>query len=249
MCFSAAASFGAGAVLLPAGGFCVARAVRQAPRLLPLALTPLAFAGQQAAEGFVWLGLRSGDTALATRAGAVFLFFALAFWPFWLQFGLLLPESRRPARAFLAVLTVLSLVWLWLFAPVALEPGRWMAVEVVHHSISYGLSDLPAFQFVPRLVWRIVYLGFIVAPLLVARPDVTVAGGGLLRVLGGVVIVAVFAVSALAYWYAFTSVWCFFAALASLLLVFFFAGLAVEETSPEEERPGQRRAETTAVLR
>ena len=222
MCFSAEASFTSAAALLPVGGYCVARALRNDWRFLPLALTPVAFSVQQAAEGCVWLGLGRGDAALVARASAAFLFFALVFWPFWIPFSLLFAEGRRPTRWFLGATTALSLVWLWLYAPVALDPGRWLSTEVVRHSISYRLDDLPAFRLAPRIAWRVAYLVFIIAPLAAARP-----GGGLLRFLAGGAVAALFLVCWFVYWYAFTSVWCFFAALLSLLLGYAFFRLPV----------------------
>jgi hypothetical protein len=176
MCFSAEASFAAAAALLPAGTYCVRQAATRDGRFFPLALTPAAFGVQQAAEGYVWLGLHHGDAMLAQRSALVFLFFALAFWPFWIPFSLFFPEVRGPARAFLAAAAALSAVWLWVYAPLAADPGRWLSTGVVHHSIAYEYGDLPAFRVVPRSAWRATYLAFICAPLLIARPGGTAAG-------------------------------------------------------------------------
>jgi hypothetical protein len=221
MCFSAEASFAAGAALLPVGAFCVHRAIRRDYRFLPLALTPVAFAVQQAAEGTVWLGLHHGDAVLVERGAVVFLFFALAFWPFWIPFSLLFLESRGGGKKLLAAVSVLSLVWLWLYAPLAADPGRWLSTEVLHHSIAYDINELPAFHLAPRIAWRVAYLAFICGPLLAARPG----GADRLRLLVGGLVAVLFAFCYLVYWYAFTSVWCFFAALLALLLAVVFAGL------------------------
>jgi hypothetical protein len=219
MCFSAEASFGSAAALVAVGGYCVSRAVRNDYRYLPLALTPVFFGVQQAAEGFVWLGLHHDDTMLVQRASVVFLYFALAFWPFWIPFSLLWPEARQPARVFFVVMVALSVVWLFLFLPIAIDPSKWLRTEVVHHSIAYGVDDLPGFQLVPRVIWRLAYLAFIAGPLAVASPG---GGGKRLRLIGGGTIAVLFAVSYGIYWYAFTSVWCFFAALLSLALGYLF---------------------------
>jgi hypothetical protein len=229
MCFSAEASFGASAVLVPVGIYCVSRAAGRDWRFLPLGLMPVAFGVQQAAEGCVWLGLRQDQQVPGTPAAALFLFFALVFWPFWVPFSLLLPESRRPAKVFLGGVAILSLVWLWLYSPLAVDPGRWLSVQVVHHSIHYETSSLPAFRLAPRAAWRVAYLAFICVPLIIARPGS--AGNGL-RLGAGILVAALFAVSYLVYWYAFTSVWCFFAALLSLLL-----GLAFTQLPRRAGRP------------
>ena len=47
MCFSAEASFGASAALLPVGAYCVMRSARGDRRFLPLGLAPIAFGVQQ----------------------------------------------------------------------------------------------------------------------------------------------------------------------------------------------------------
>jgi hypothetical protein len=60
------------------------------------------------------------------------------------------------------------------------------------------MSELPAFQLVPRPVWRAAYLVFICLPLVIARPK----GGGGNRnlVFGGSLVAALFVVSYLFYW-------------------------------------------------
>jgi hypothetical protein len=221
MCFSAEASFGAAAALLPVGAYCVGAAARKDLRFLPLALVPVAFGVQQVAEGCVWLGLHHDDAALTEWGTAVFLFFALSFWPFWIPFSLLLPEARRPVRVFMATAAALSTVWLILYLPIALDPGQWLP-DIDRHSIHYDIDNLPGFQLVPRVVWRLAYLAFICGPLALAHPG---GRGTRLRALGGGLVAALFLVSYLVYWYAFTSVWCFFAAILSLALAVLFVKL------------------------
>ena len=231
MCFSAEASFAAGAILVPAGAYCVVRAAQYSARYLPLALVPLAFSAQQFSEGFVWLALNRRDEALTRLASQVFLFFAIAFWPFMVPFSACLREPRTRQRAILALISVLSLVWLWVYAPLALEPARWLSTEIVHHSIGYQIDDLPAFSYAPQAMWRVVYLLFICVPLAVALPK-REERGILLPVVGALVI-ALFLVSYAVFWYAFTSVWCFFAAFLSLVLcVVFYQLPRLADTAP-----------------
>jgi hypothetical protein len=230
MCFSAQASFTVGAALLPIGGYCVSRALRQDRRYLRLAFIPLAFGIQQFVEGCVWLGLHHGDETLTERAAVVYLFGSHAFWPFWVAFSLLPIEERRSKRNFLAATSVVALAWFALIAPLVADPGRWLTVEVVHHSIVYQLGELPGFQFAPRLVWRIAYLAFICVPLLVTSPRRDSATIRPRLIFSGLVL-GLFVVSYLVYWYAFTSVWCFFAAIMSLLLGVVFARLPARSDS------------------
>jgi hypothetical protein len=224
MCFSSAASFTAGALLLPIGGYCIHRALRKDPRYLRLAMIPIAFGVQQIVEGCVWLGIHNADESLTERAAVAYLFFSHAFWPFWIAFSLLPTEERRSRRMFLAATALFALVWLGLVAPIAADPGRWLSVEVVHHSIVYQLGELPGFQVAPRLIWRIAYLAFICVPLLVAQPG-GVRSSPQARLLFSGMVLGLFVFSYLVYSYAFTSVWCFFAAITSLLLGLVFARL------------------------
>lgn len=220
MCFSVEASFTAATALVPVGAYCVWSAVRKERRFLPLALTPVVFAVQQASEGWVWYGLRHDNSRLVEGSTRVFLFFALAFWPFWVSFSLWFVERRRLTKMFLGISTVLSLSWLGLYAHAVLTPESEMNAHVVRHSIDYGLADLKGFREAPLIFWRLVYLSFICGPLLLVRTGSEVHW----HLFSGVVAV-LFVVSDLVYWYAFASVWCFFAAVSSLLLAFAFTRL------------------------
>ncbi len=135
----------------------------------------------------------------------MFLYFAVAFWPFWVPFCLLFPEIRPAVRRLLGATAALSVVWLWVYASAALYPDRFLPIEIVRHSISYQLGDLPLSPLVPRVAWRVAYLGFIVVPLAAARPG---CWGGRLRLLGGGAVAVLFVLCYLIYWYAFLSVWC-----------------------------------------
>jgi len=76
-------SFAAGAVLLPVGAYCIGQAIRKNWTYLGLASVPVLFGIQKISEGFVWLGLQHDNPAWTHAGGLVFLFFALALWPFW----------------------------------------------------------------------------------------------------------------------------------------------------------------------
>ena len=98
MCFSATASFTAGAVLVPAGIYCMTASLRKRPNTILLAAVPLAFGLQQLSEGVVWRALEHDDATLVRQASLAFLFFALAFWPFWFCFMSAMFDPRPVAR-------------------------------------------------------------------------------------------------------------------------------------------------------
>ena len=103
--------------------------------------------------------------------------------------------------------------------PLRCDPADYLHAAIVHHSIQYAIGNLPAFRLAPQMLWRLAYLAFIGAPLSVVRPP---RRRHAFRITGGVLVAALFAVSYFVFWYAFTSVWCFFAAVLSLLLAHYF---------------------------
>lgn len=228
MCFSAQASFTVGAALLPAGIYCVHTALKKGAALVPLALIPIAFGAQQLSEGLVWIGLDSQDPILTRKASLFFLFFAIPFWPFWIPFSLAFAERQKRARLVLAGLALLSLIWVWVSYPLLVEPER-LTTRQVHHSIQYDIDTLPAFAIVPQMAWQALYFAEICLPFLVGRRG----RSEWYHLVGGVAVALFFLIAHFLFSYAFTSVWCFFAAILSLYLCFVFYRLPVPANGPE----------------
>jgi hypothetical protein len=109
MCFSAEASVAAGVALLPAGAFAIATALRKDRAYLPLAALPLLFGVQQLCEAGVWIGLERGEPGLVRLATLAFLFFAIAFWPFWIPLVAACIEGRPAWRLLFFVTTGVGL--------------------------------------------------------------------------------------------------------------------------------------------
>lgn len=215
MCFSPAASFVVGGALLPAGAYCIAASWRTNRRFLPLAVVPIVLGGQQIAEGFVWLGLQVGDEMLTRRASLAFLFFALAFWPFWWPFVAAIMDPRPRFRRIFLGITLLATGWFWvLFYPLAVGPESLLATEVVHHSIHYSYSRLAVYEYVPRTVLRVLYLLCAVVPMAMGSQN--------FGRMPALLFLASTIVAAAAFEYAFVSVWCFFAAILSAYLCVVF---------------------------
>lgn len=223
MCFSAEASFTVGTALLPAGTYCVAAAIRKRPRFLPLAVVPLLFGVQQIAEGFVWLGLHRDDPALIRTASLFFLFFALAFWPFYFPFMSAWMEPHLPRRRIFAAMALLAFAWFWLlYVPIVADPESVLTTRVVHHSIQYDYGGLAIYQYVPRSLLRILYFLCVAVPM--------AFGSESLGRTAGITFAASAVFAVLIYDYAFVSVWCFFAAALSLYLCWLFARLKSGES-------------------
>lgn len=97
MCFSAVASFGAGSVLCVAGVMTTQKV--QSKVQLAFAVIPFLFGVQQFAEGFVWLSLTHQQYAhWQQTATYAFLFFAQVLWPVWVPFAALLFEDKQPQK-------------------------------------------------------------------------------------------------------------------------------------------------------
>lgn len=217
MCFSAAASFGVAAILLPAGGYCVWSALHKSKALLGLAVIPFVFSFQQFCEGLVWRGIEQDDhsrTGVARVAAFVFLYFALSFWPFWIPFCAFLVEQSTPKKWLLALFVFLGLaVGLVLYVPVLVHPDV-LVVTASNHSIIYDIAQSAAVQAMPIIGWQVLYVLVVGLPMLIAPSRGFVVFG--------VALILSAAVSHFFYWYAFISVWCFFAAILSLYLCYSF---------------------------
>ena len=104
MCFSATASFTAGAVLLGVGALTL-RSANQ-PREIAFAAIPMLFALQQLVEGGIWLTFQHNAAHLNSVLTHVYSFFSHVLWPVYVPVAVLLIEplrSRRQAlRAFVA---------------------------------------------------------------------------------------------------------------------------------------------------
>ena len=82
MCFSATASFSAGAFLLGIGTLTLRSAMAaHQPWALPFAAIPLLFAIQQLIEGVIWLTFRVDAPLLNSVLTHVYSFFSHVLWP------------------------------------------------------------------------------------------------------------------------------------------------------------------------
>ncbi len=211
MCFSASASFAAAAVLAPVAAVTLTTALRGDRRYLGFAVFPLFFGIQQALEGGLWLSIGREDPQLMHWYAIGFLFFAYFLWPFWVPLSTSIVEPDRGRRRKFIVASVLGgLLGLSLFVPLLFlaEP---LPIQIVKQSINYN-SPLVWDGVVPKAVIRVVYAVIVCVPMLLSsvRP---------VRIFGALITISVIGGFLFAH-YAFTSVWCFFAALLSCYVVF-----------------------------
>jgi len=205
MCFSATASFVTAGVAGAIGLASMARVNES--RELPLAATPILFALQQGVEGLLWLNLPTApDGATSTILTFLFLYFAEVFWPVYAPVTVLLiePDQWR-RRAMFACLAVGLALGAYLFWCTFTEPhgARILGGHIVYEPTNW-YSDIIAAA----------YLTATALPLLLSSRRAVTAFGAIVFV--GSTVAYVF------YWEAFVSVWCFFAAAASGVILFHF---------------------------
>lgn len=205
MCFSATANFVGSGVLGTLGAVTLTKVKHR--RELLFASLPALFAIHQFTEGFVWLGLDGILSQQVTRdMGAVFMLYAQGLLPFLLPLSVVLFEpdakSRRRMMPFLIVGTLTTLYILW--ALVAFRTD----ISVKNNSIVY---TNPATN---NTAVAIFYVIATCGSLLFSKiKDM---------VLFGVANLAILLVVMGIKRYAFTSLWCAYAAVASLIILAYF---------------------------
>lgn len=213
MCFSATANF-VGSAVLGAIGVVTLTKVKHRRELL-FASLPVLFAVHQGIEGFVWLGLDGKLSPAVTHdMAAAFMLYAQGLLPFLLPLSVLLFEpyvkSRRRMLPFLALGTLTTLYILWALTAYPFD------VYVKSHSIVY--SD-PATNNMPvALLYVIATCGSLFFSNI--RSMVAFGAANL------AILLVVMEIKR----YAFTSLWCAYAAVASVIVLAYF-------WSSSEERP------------
>jgi len=208
MCFSKEASYTAGALLVALGSY-ACFSTRQ-KRLIPTALVPIFFGIQQLAEGSLWADLAVGLPLQAGRdsiSALIFLIFAFFIWPLWIPFATLLPEKVPARRTILKIL--LSLGFVVSVISVYLFKTSTVTATIVENSIQY-INEMPL--PLPYHLLLGLYATAIIAPFFVS----TTKGFSLFGILSIISLI----VSYYIYSNSFTSVWCFFSALISVVVLF-----------------------------
>ena len=211
MCFSATASFNTAVVLIPVGVYCIKKAVGLKSPYWTFAILPLIFGIQQIFEGLVWLEFDPGGEG-ATRLPALgFMFFSHVFWLFWIPFACYAVEnSAIKKKVFIIMAFIGAAHGLIMYIPLWFHED-WLIVELVRQSIEYKAS-LFYDEYIPRVVVRVFYGLIVVTPLILASDRYIKIFGVIITI--SVVIATVF------FGYAFISVWCYFAAILSLYILF-----------------------------
>lgn len=216
MCFSAGASFAGGALITAAGILTIRK--NSDPSRRVFASMPLIFGVQQISEGFVWVALQSpGHDLMLKTATYLFLFAAVVLWPSFVPASVLLMERLKRRRQiiypFLAIGILVSAYY-----GIGLLTREVTPVISSHH-IRYT-SDFPK-------QWSLfTFAGYLLAtlfPLFISsRKQMWILG---LLITFSCLLTGIF------YKEYLTSVWCFFAAVISIVIYFMISADSVGKKS------------------
>jgi hypothetical protein len=205
MCFSATANFVGSGVLGAVGTVTLTRVKHR--RELLFAALPILFAIHQFIEGFVWLGLDGIlSPTIAHNMGAAFMLYAQGILPFLLPLSVILFEPTAESRARMLPFLVLgagtTLYILWALTAYPLE------LYVKGNSIVY------INQATNNTAVAILYVIATCGSLFFSRVRAMVLFGAA----NLIILLAVMVFKR----YAFTSLWCAYAAIASVIILAYF---------------------------
>ena len=205
MCFSASANF-VGSGVLGTIGVATLTKVKHKRELL-FASLPTLFAVHQFIEGFVWLGLDGVmSPAVTHKMGAAFALYAQGLLPFLLPLSILLFEptvkARRRMLPFLAIGTGTTLYMLWALIAYPLR------IYVEGNSIVYVNDGTN------NTALAVLYVIATCGSLFFSKVRAMVIFGAA----NLAILLTVMAVKR----YAFTSLWCAYAAVASVIILAYF---------------------------
>jgi hypothetical protein len=215
MCFSAGASFAVGIGLIGPGYYAIKRT--ESRGMLLFASTPLLFSFHQIAEGFLWLSLTNPDfESWYTIALYGYSFISQPIWPIWTPLIIWLMEPDKQRKKILNYFVIVGVATsLYMFYCLI---NFDISATVENHHIRY-YRDFPNLH--------------------IAKPFnfITIAITPFLSTLRYTKLLAAAMFASLVFTYLFftnylISVWCFFAAILSLLVI-----LVVVSNRPSPETP------------
>jgi hypothetical protein len=218
MCFSATASFGAAAVLGSIGAISLTKAKKPSHKMF--AAIPLVFGIQQACEGFLWLALTKDSFEVwQMPATYCFLFFAQILWPTWMPVSILLLEQDVKRKRWLKWMSLggvfCSLVMSYRIVTFAVN------AEIQNHHILYNVDNSVALVVISSALY---FLSTVAAAFSSSVRYMKLLGS---LSFGSLII------SKLFYKMYFISVWCFFAAILSIVVIYIIKNIHSIDTLPD----------------
>ncbi len=204
MCFSASASFGSSLVLATLGAISIVRCRNRKAQML--AAMPFIFSIQQFAEGLVWLSANGTvSPSVGIAAANVFIFFAFVFWPVWVPFGVQRYERNKT-------------IFQMFFSFIGLGVGASGLYFLINNSI---VVTADCCHIVYQNVSSLATLSYGAWLYLLATGGSLLSSSSRIVQWFGVLLIVSYALTAVVWEYAFTSIWCFFGAIISAFIAFY----------------------------
>lgn len=214
MCFSATASFSAGAVLTVIGIASLKKTHHKSQYLF--ASIPLIFGAQQLAEGVLWVSLPNPDFLQMQKiATLVYIFFAQVIWPIWVPIAILKLEKRKTRKTIQSIFIGSGLL-------VASYLGYCLVVyhvegKIIGYHIAY-FQHYPLF-LKPYIV--VLYALATIAPSLFSHVK-------RMWILGASILIS-YIITLIFYKYYTLSVWCFFSSIISISIYLIMVDISKKE--------------------
>ena len=220
MCFSATASFGASAILGTIGIIAVVKAKTNPQRLF--ATIPLIFAVQQLSEGLLWLSLKNAEMASwQSLITYIYLVFAMAVWPLWVPLTIrFLEKDARSKKIMNVLLGIGAFVSACVVLVLSLYPVQAMTPACLHcpFSSTAAINQHLHYRFTFPPVPKGLIGAFTVLYILSTIVTPFISGIKKMKWLGFVFLASYF-FAVILYNGFVISVWCFFAALLSFVVL------------------------------
>ncbi len=203
MCFSAEASFVGGVIISAIGAATLGKVKKPSQKIF--AGIPLLFGFQQFTEGVLWITLKSGENEqLQNITTYIFLVTALVIWPIMVPLSVWFMEESKGRKKILAGLMIAGGI-------LSLFYASWLISYDVRPQIqSFHIQYIDKFPVIPVRIALGFYLVTTISPLFVSSVK---------RMwLFGLLITVSYAISSIFFAQYLTSVWCFFAALISIVI-------------------------------
>ncbi|MBL7912123.1 MAG: hypothetical protein JNJ41_13775 [Bacteroidia bacterium] len=203
MCFSAGASFGAAAVLGTIG-FATLKKVSTRSQIM-YASIPLLFAIQQVSEGLLWLSLSYSEYGpWQTPATYFFLFFAQFLWPIWIPAAILLMERNKQRQKLL-----------WIPVVAGIIGSSILVYRVIFNVVYAGIDQHHISYVIGSNRWQILVSSVMYVIAILSPSFISSARG--IKVIAFLLVISLLATKIMYEAY-LISVWCFFAAIISVLI-------------------------------
>lgn len=208
MCFSESSSFITSAVTFSTGLYALIRATKYDRHYVPLSLIPIIFSIQQFSEGMIWKTMATPHIHELHDSVLLYMFFAFLVWPAYFPFCLYCIEPDAIRRKILVGLMLSGIILgAIIYIPLLMNEGN-LNVTLINKSIAYSMERTVYSQRFYTISYAIIIF---LSSFFCSRKEIKRFG---------LLVLISFILSITWFLYAFISIWCYFAALLSLYIVY-----------------------------